>query len=165
LAVKKIKICCCLPYWQNLLGEFGKIKQTKTNHSRWFSSVWITKTKKIWNLYHNNSDVNDICTAMEVDLIEDFLIYLNSIEPSIEFTIEINVMVNWHFWTLRLCTIVDSSLLTKEKQHTRTNIFLLTPITHYIIKVLLQKHCLIEQERSVALVRTQPRKIYMQLHL
>ena len=32
--------------------------------------------------------VDDICTAMKVDLVDDFLLHLNYIEPSINITVE-----------------------------------------------------------------------------
>ncbi len=32
--------------------------------------------------------MNDICTAMNADLVDDFRLHLNSIKPSINFTVE-----------------------------------------------------------------------------
>ena len=46
--------------------------------------------------------VDDICTAMEEYSIEEFQDHLNSIEPSIKFTMNWNLTEKWHFWTLKL---------------------------------------------------------------
>ncbi len=56
--------------------------------------------------------MNDFCTAMNADLVDDFLLHLNSIEPSINFIVERECDGKLSFLDTEIVHHSDGSLTT-----------------------------------------------------
>ena len=52
---------------------------------------------RFWKRY-----VDDTCVALQSDKVKAFHLHLNSIEPTIQFNLELETAVVFHSWILRL---------------------------------------------------------------
>ena len=108
--------------------------------------------------------VDDVCTALQEKDIKEFKKHLDSIEPSIKFTMESESNGKIAFLDTEIHHHEDGSLNTGRKL-TRTNIFLLIPTTQWHTKMLWQEHSLTEQTRYVATTLIESRKRCTSLQL
>ncbi len=99
-----------------------EVGQKALNHIQFYSSC-------LWKRY-----VDDICTAMKVDLVDDFLLHLNSIEPSINFTVEREFDGKLSFLDTEIVHHSDGSLTTKVYRKTTHTDNYLSFDSHHLLQ-------------------------------
>ncbi len=108
----------------------------------------VEKALTIYNSAHPvfwKRCMNNICTAIKVDLVDDFLLHLNYIEPSINFSVDRECDGKLSFLDTEIVHHSDGSLTTKVNRKTTHTDKCLSFDSHH--------HSSTEQERSAALMR------------
>ena len=103
---------------------------------------------QFWKRY-----VDDVCTALKIQHIPEFTQHLNFLEPTIQFTVEIDSNCELPFLDTKIHHHEDGGLqqVSTGKLHTQTSICTLIPTILYLTKQQWLKRFSTGQEESAVL--------------